>query len=280
LATLIEGDNISEAWLLALEHLLANRAVDVNLSVAIAAPSEDARVRAVLDRFLDRHSKTQSRKVWPVSTVANTIFPQAYYQPRLGTKARQHLYALHNESLRVHRRVENDNYFDRLVNWPGSEGTVNQLERLVHQLSRQISRGGALGSASELATSHPRDDTAIVGDLRVHAPGVDRRLMGFPCLSHSSVTVSRGTIHLTALYRNQHFIRRAYGNYLGLARIVQFLASECGGEVGEIVCVASHADAEVGGNDGFGRGELQELVKECRQALDAERAPLEVSGAA
>jgi hypothetical protein len=278
MATLIEGRNISEAWVLALEHLLANGDVDVNLSVAIAAPSEDARVRGVLDRFLDRHYETHRRKVWPVSTVANTLFPQAYYQPRLGAGAREHLYALHNESLRVHRRVENDSYFDRLVNWPVSDGTVNQLERLVEQLTRQIERGGALGSASELATSHPLDDAVGLGELRVHAPGIDRRLMGFPCLSHSSITVSRGTIHLTALYRNQHFMRRAYGNYLGLARIVQFLATECGGEVGEIVCVASHADAEVGGGDGFERGELQELVEECRQALAAEREPLEVSG--
>jgi hypothetical protein len=155
------------------------------------------------------------------------------------------------------------------VRWPGPEGPVNQLERLVEQLSRQIERGGALGTASELAASHPLDDPGSRGDLRVQAPGKDRRLMGFPCLSHISVTVSRGTIHLTALYRNQHFIRRAYGNYLGLARIAEFLASESGGTVGEIMCVASHADAEVGGTSGFERTELRKLIEECRQALEA-----------
>lgn len=219
---------------------------------------------------MEAHYGKRIREVWPVSTVANTLFPQAFYQPKLGTKARERLYALHEESLRVHRRVENDNYFDRLVRWPGPDGPVNQLERLVEQLSRQIERGGALGTASELAASHPFDDPTATGDLRVQAPGKDRRLMGFPCLSHISVTVSRGIIHLTALYRNQHFIRRAYGNYVGLARIAQFLASECGGTVGEIMCVASHADAEVGGTSGFERTELRTLVEECRQALDAQ----------
>jgi hypothetical protein len=175
LAKLIDGSNISEAWLLALGHLLEVGGVDVNLAVSAATPTEDPRIRGTLDQFIGEHHGRRSREVWPVMTVANTLFPQAYYRPNLGPSARERLYALNEESQRVHRRVESESYFDRLVRWPGLKGEVNQLERLVEQLTRKFERGGALGGTSELATSHPLDGPAFVADLRVQAPGKDRQ---------------------------------------------------------------------------------------------------------
>lgn len=67
-------------------------------------------------------------------------------------------------------------------------------------------------------------------------------------------------IHLTALYRNQGFLRKAYGNYVGLARLARFFAREVGVGVGEIVCVASHADVEL---DLAGKRALERLAADC-----------------
>jgi hypothetical protein len=263
MAALITGADVSKAWLRALEYLLEEGGKAVNLSVAIESSSEDDGIRSAFDAFLASRYGRKGRPVWAISTVANTLFPQAFYQPKLGAAARDHLYEMHEEAMTVHTRTaEKDNYFNRLVAWPGTDGPINQLDRLVEQLARQVKRGGALGSASELGLSHPEDAELLGGDLRVHTPGRDRQLMGFPCLSHISATVEHRVLHLTALYRNQHFIRRAYGNYLGLARIGEFLATETEVELGEILCVASHADAEIG--QGYSKEELVALAEVCR----------------
>jgi hypothetical protein len=158
----------------------------------------------------------------------------------------------------------------------------------VDRLQRQLGLRGPLGSAYELAVATPNDarrspaestaQTAGAGDLRVYTPGLDNSLRGFPCLSHISLTLVQGRLHMTAIYRNQHFIRRAYGNYVGLARLMRFFTQEVECEPGEILCVASHADAELGQGVGFGLHDLQRLVSDCQNASASVRADRIYSG--
>ena len=197
--------------------------------------------------------------MWGVQTVANTIFPQAFYRPD-SEDARERLYRLHARTQRIHsRRRYPENYFNRLVSYPSSTGeNVNQLEfiiaeRLLTQLNKK-GPGGPLSSAYELGLTEPD------ADLRIHAPGKDRNIMSFPCLSHISLTLGDGRLNLAALYRNQQLVGRAYGNYLGLARLGQFIATEAGVQLGEILCIATHADAEA---NVYGTTRLDELVTEA-----------------
>ncbi|MGH3868354.1 MAG: hypothetical protein ACRDQ4_19985 [Pseudonocardiaceae bacterium] len=92
--------------------------------------------------------------------------------------------------------------------------------------------------------------------------------MSFPCLSHISLTLDEGQLHLHATYRNQSFITRALGNYLGLTRLLGFLANEVGTEVGEVHCTATHADLELRAFGG--RRAVQELLACCRDAIQEE----------
>jgi hypothetical protein len=46
---------------------------------------------------------------------------------------------------------------------------------------------------------------------------------------------------MTAHYRNHYFVERAYGNYLGLGRLLVFIAHEAGLEPGRLLCVSGHA---------------------------------------
>jgi len=263
MAELIHTETLSEAWLDALEALVAAGGKAVHLAVSFTSAREDADVRAAFDEFVAEWRAGKRKPVlYPASTVANTLFPQALYRHGPGAEARERLYRLHARTMRVQKRYsKKDSYFDRLVNWPGAEGEpVNQLELLIDRMSKQLARTGPLSSAYELALSHPTD--GVGGEARVYTPGVDRRLMSFPCLSHISLTLVGGKLHLSALYRNQDFIARAYGNYLGLARIGEFVAAETGCELGEVLCLATHADSGMG----LSRQTATDLIKRCRSA--------------
>lgn len=249
-AELITGRNLSDAWFRAMYHLRKVGGTATNFCVAFSDYSEERSTRKVLDDFIaDYRAGGQTKgEMYPISTVANTIFPTALYRSGSpGAESRQRLYDLHAQAMLVQMRMrDKDNYFNRLVSWPSSDGPLNQLEALVLKLTRQVKATSPKSSCYEVGIEHPGFDAVTSGgDVRVQSPEHDRRLMGFPCLSHLSFTLVGGELHLTAVYRNQHFIGRAYGNYVGLARLVRFAANESGCTPGEILCVATHADAQL-----------------------------------
>ena len=261
-AELIRARNLSHAWLRAMDHLLEVGGTATNFCVAFSDYSEEQPTRKALNDFIAAHRAGGRIKgeIYPVSTVANTIFPRALYRWGLpGTESRQRLYDLHARAMRVQRRMPlKDNYFNRLVSWPSSDGPLNQLEALVLKLTREIKTKAPKSSIYEVGIEHPELDVlASGGDVRVQSPEHDKRLMGFPCLSHLSFTLVGGELHLTAIYRNQYFVARAYGNYVGLAQLVKFVADESGCTPGEILCVATHADAEFR----LGKAKVRALVE-------------------
>ena len=266
----IEETTFSVGWLRAVEHLLGvPKGKDVNVVVGFSTITEDPGIRAVLDSFLD------TKNVSSIETVASTLFPECWYVPERAAEPRAHLYWCRERAARVHHRIsgphEVETYFDRLVAYPGTKSDpVNQLEEQVLRLQRGLRHAGPKSSAYEIGVSEP-------GDLRIQRPGKDRRMMSFPCLSHISLTLHTNAIHLTALYRNQGFFRKAYGNYVGLARLARFFAREVGVGVGEIVCVASHANVE---RNVAGQRALELLVADCWAAAGSTGGLREVDRAA
>jgi hypothetical protein len=273
----IEETTLSIGWLRAVEHLLGvPKGKDVNVVVGFSTITEDPGIRAVLDRFLETTAPARpSKNVSPIETVASTLFPECWYVPERAAEPRAHLYWCRERAAKVRPRIsgphECDRYFDRLVAYPATDGgTVNQLEDQVLRLRRELRHAGPKSSAYEIGVSES-------GDLRIQRPGKDRLMRGFPCLSHISLTLHANAIHLTALYRNQGFLRKAYGNYVGLARLARFFAREVGVGVGEIVCVASHADVEL---DLAGKRALERLAADCWAAADSAGGLREVDRAA
>lgn len=253
----ITHDNLSHAWNEALQYLINHNGKAVHLAVAIGRPldPEDESIRAALDAFVDERRRSD-KKIWPTNTVANTMFPSAFYR-RERDNARGRLYELHAKTQRIHERMrDSESYFNRLVAYPGVGGEpFNQLEYIVERLIGQRKprkRGGPMSSAYEIGLTVPG------GDLRVHAPGQDRKVMSFPCLSQISFTLDGDRLNLAALYRNQYFVTRAYGNYLGLTRIGDFIAHEVDVQLGEVLCVATHADAQF---DDLGKGRVEQLAR-------------------
>ncbi len=153
-----------------------------------------------------------------------------------------------------------------MIDWPTSKVRTNQLERIITRLQRNLTRINPLSSIYELSVGGSEDypSQENTADIKIRRPDKDTGIMGFPCLSHISLVLSKGRLNMTALYRNQHFIRKAYGNYLGLSRLLRFICREVGCEPGTLVCIAAHADAELSKR---GKRDIKKLVQDCREAL-------------
>jgi len=243
----VSGPDITAAWIracTALDQFPSRRAY--HTVVRIEDPtSDDPSIRAQLDQIL------ASKQKQPVRTVANTIFPAA-----MARSAKDHdaLVARYKDVFptlkRLHRGNQLGTYFDRLINYPGPRGSSDQLAFIIGRLRQQQETRGPMTACYEANLISPTDDhgpgvVAVSAPVRV--PGIDNGIMQFPCLSHCSFQFDRaGRIHLTALYRSQYMVERAYGNYLGLGELLAYVANHSGLDVGGLTVVAGYAQIDGG----------------------------------
>lgn len=266
----VEADGVSDAWLAGARRLAAAPGRTAShLVVRIGDPlHEDPHVRSELDRILD------GLRLQSVATVANTLFPAALAErcPEPADLA-EHYRTQTLPRLRRLARPKNSRgtYFGRLVAYPdGAGGTTDQLTATVEKLRRERGLPGPMSSCYELAVQAPEDDadtppgddhdpTSDVADSdRVERGGEpsgasaltysalrdSKARMGFPCLSLLSFHLDGPELHLTAHYRNHHFVERAYGNYIGLGRLLAYVARATGVDPGELLVVSGHARLE------------------------------------
>jgi hypothetical protein len=207
----IETPILSNAWGRALELVAAQRSVAA-LTVTFTAFDSDARcieipaIRRELDRVL------RSRGHGSVETVANTIFPESLWNP---ATARTQLYARYLRLLPKLRRCRantHGTYFERMIAG-GPETARNQLE---FALTTYTARPGVRRSVLQVGIFDPSRDHSAAA------------LRGFPCLQHISFAPTSDGLFVNAFYANQYMVERAYGNYVGIARLGRFVAHELG----------------------------------------------------
>lgn len=230
---LISASNLSVAWSRVLLHVVDQRGpteiepLVVSIGGLAAADNvpEVAAVRAALDNAL--HSNDE----FSVDTVANTIFPRSVWRRSGGD--RQAFFRTYRESLPRYAALErlnrNGTYFSRLVAFdtdartgqrlphPGGEipQDGNQIENIIRTLAEErIRRDSAL-------------QASIFDPSRDHSAAA---YQSFPCMQHMTFlrTPDRQSLVLNAFYATQQIVRKAYGNFLGLCRLGQFVASEAG----------------------------------------------------
>jgi hypothetical protein len=249
----VTGPDISSAWLAACQVMYAHpHRIAYHTVVRIENPlKEDPSVRRALDQILDDAGLQR------VSTVANTIFPVA-----LACSSKDHLHLSHRyedalPSLRrLSRKNDRGTYFERLIAFPGQDGPVNQLDAVISRLRREIAKKGsgtgAMTAAYEVGFNSPgtdntdgQDGVLLTAEVPVRVPGRDRVFPGFPCLSHCSFQLDRsGALHAMAHYRSQRMVERAYGNYLGLGRLLGYIAEQTELEPGELTVTAGYAEVD------------------------------------
>lgn len=245
---LVRGDTLTDAWVAAVQALLDHDGDAFDLVVSIEDPCvehADPAVIQALDAAL-RGAGKQS-----VETVANTIFPEALAQT---SRDRAELYRRYTDMLpRVRRHPKNAKglYFERLIRYPlPANGTCNnQIETIIGDLTQQLKGRGPRRSCYE---------------AQIFAPGKDRLPMGFPCLSSLSFQLDGKQLRLTATYRNQYYVQRALGNFLGLAQLQGFVAREVGLEQGYLTVHAFHAKV-----DTLGKKKTSALLAACGRGSSA-----------
>lgn len=280
----VEG--ISEAWVqtLQLVHQRGGRRTNVLTTVCDPTAFEDPAVRDAIDAVLTP-GKRNGVTLQTVDTVANTIFPLELYNapdvawaPDLDPEqaaaldtAAADLYGIYADMLPMLCTADANargTYFGRMISWPGKKsGGLNQLADRVRYL-RAVRRAGratynlsdiTLGGQAEAAVGDAASTSADVG-VQVYA-ATDRRQRGFPCLVHIDLTLLEGRLSMLAVYRHQYLVTKAYGNLVGLARLLTFLAQQTGFAVGELVVAATLADAEA---STFGRGGIDALLRSAQ----------------
>jgi thymidylate synthase len=236
---LIDRPNISLAWAEAFSMISsapARRLAPLTLSFEGFANddiAENAAIRSALEASL---SASEMQKV---QTVASTIFPQALWRVAKGD--RQALYSAYRDNLAEYVAMESSKnrrglYFGRLIAYdidPKTgerlpyvpDGTVpqngNQLEFVIRRCKK-----GVRASAYQLSLFDPSRD-------HLESP-----YLPFPCLQHVTFVpdFNDGTLGLNAFYATQQLFEKGYGNYLGLAQLGMFIASQTGLKLSRVSC--------------------------------------------
>lgn len=216
----------------------------------------DNRVILEVDRFLKEHHS------FPITTVANTIFPSSLYVPG----ERELLYSRYAKQYPKIKAAAPDwgRYFDRMTRWKSSNGkaTINQLEKVVENLKKYGPAGEKhVSDMYEMTLFNPEKDSA--------------KFRGRQCLSFVELKPEfdgkRGRLHMIAVYRSHFYISKALGNLVGLGRLLHFIAREAGTEAGTMTIHSTHAALDVGERNDkrcsqpWGKAAAKELVKRCEQ---------------
>jgi thymidylate synthase len=246
---IIEEGNISEAWAQTFLRLMHEGVPELSPLVAkitLKEPTERLEIRKALDSAL-RQAQLKN-----CHTVANTLFPTAMWNPEL---PRSELYSRYKRALpRIKHYGGNQygTYFGRLIAFQtATKGDFNQLDHIIETYGLGNHRRSALQAS-------------------VFDPGQDhthQRRRGFPCLQQLVFSpVGKQGLNIMAVYAIQYVFDKAYGNYLGLYRLGNFMAHEMGLHLQEITCVACTAQL---GN--VSKNRLQSLTREIQSLLSSSK---------
>ena len=248
----VAGPDISASWLAACGAMRGDPPVAYHTIVRIHDPlSDDPAVRTAVDEILAAH------RLQPIGTVANTIFPAAIAQTSSDHLELSRRYVAMLPTLeRLSPKNDRGTYFGRLVAFPGAKGPVNQLETIITRLRKECAKKGfgtgPMAACYEAGFTDPGPESTdgpmhpcVTAAAPVRVPGRDNRFPGFPCLSYCSFQLDReGTLHAMAHYRSQLMVERAYGNYIGLGRLLGYIAGQAGLRYGELTVTAGYARLE------------------------------------
>ncbi|MBF9352824.1 hypothetical protein BKG80_05870 [Mycobacteroides chelonae] len=182
----------------------------------------------------------------PTDTVANTLFPEALAGQ---TSSATDLSERYLELLPQLKRLDDQNrygtYFQRLIAYPSPADAkaTNQLARVVTNLQKELASKAPKSARYETSLEIPCDSAGTAA-APIHEPGRDNRSMGFPCLSFLSFQHDKTYLHAVAHYRYQYLIERGLGNYLGIARLVRYIASQTGLQPGALTVIAGRANVD------------------------------------
>ncbi|MFI6997161.1 hypothetical protein [Nocardia sp. NPDC050175] len=233
----IQASDLSVAWLqttLAVHDEPGRRAFHTVTRIVDAGEAEQPRVRAAADDLLAEFDLQR------VDTVANTIFPAALAAQESDVAALSSRYLrLYPQLRRLESRNNKGTYFQRLVAYPVEGKEVNQLDHLIGVLNTELATSAPKRARYEISLEVPGSVA-----VPVFEPGHDTSAMAFPCLSFLSFQLDGDRLHAVAHYRSQYLVERGYGNYLGISRLLGYVAAQVGIAAGALTVVVGQAHAD------------------------------------
>lgn len=265
--------NLSLAWgrlLLAVMHARNSSLNSALLSIQWPdgdLPPEDPNIRTALDNSLKQNGKRSC------SETASTIFPYNAWLRKGRPSCRDFCAWYLSKYLPRHKaRVKivggkiSETYFERMIAFGASHqqgGTpagrfVEQLNHICRIWHRDAANGRRpRRSALQIACFDPAKD---------HTGSA---LSGFPCLQQVSFSYGDASVlAINAYYPTQYVFDRAYGNYLGLCQLGQFMAHELKQKLVRLNCFIGHPELGIVRKPSL-RGLQQEVVRAIRGIDDS-----------
>jgi len=227
----IFSNSIDGAWMKAAEIALAAPRHEISpLTVTIERKSgdedwDDEDARRKINELLDRANRQ------PVEHVASTIFVRSWWNK---SRPREEYYRRYKKNLRKLRSFQqnaNGIYLERLINYPGELGKegLNQLERIIEIFNAGIRRR----SAFQATPYFP------IADLK------PTPYLHFPCLQQVAfIPTHPRQLTVMGFYPVHYLFQRAYGNYLGLVHLGEFMADGMSLRLSRLICIAGVATLE------------------------------------
>jgi hypothetical protein len=224
------ADTISQAWMQVASACLRSPDHEIcALTVEIICDEQidDQDFRQRLNHLLTAADKATTE------TVARTIFPSGLWNPK---SPRSDLYERYMKILPKLRRCalnRRGHYFERLIHYPTEQKAATFVNQLEFIINTYVNRHNHRRSALQASLYNPFLDAS-------HSPR-----LGFPCLQQVAFVPADGRLTVVAFYPLHYIFERAYGNYLGLVHLGQFMAKEMGLSLTRVICVAGIAKLEV-----------------------------------
>lgn len=160
-----------------------------------------------------------------LNNIINTIFP---YKLASRVDSRQDLYDKYMNIYKRSRRLGKQKwgtYFQRLINYP-SDGLYlyNQLENAINSLNGK-------STCKNFITFHL---TSVNIESNV-------RPIGAPCWQFGEIVKQNNKLNLVVVYRNHDYFYKAFGNFIGLSKLLQYICEQTKCEPGKLIVHSTHA---------------------------------------
>lgn len=228
---LIDGNDPVDAWKRVVSYL-ADSGDSFNLIINIQHPLDFT--DADLETYDPRKKLSKARSV---EDVANTIFPKRSLRWASTNEDFARHYGRAYRTLLRHGPRSWGMYFLRLIEF--GDKRINQLEKVVVGLS-------SWGKNHKAA-------------FVIHFSSVETELpkpLGAPCLQYCEFMREGDALSLLAVYRSHDYFLKALGNFVGLSRLLHYVAEKANLPVGSIICHSTYAYLD--GN----KSRARELVRE------------------
>ena len=235
---MIESSNVSFAWAKAMLHAYDQTRDTIRpLLISVGgytgeSPYEHVGIRTKVDETLENNEKNLIR------ITSLTIFPHAIWCRR-GRPSYSEFNSLCTERLAPRlKKLDSRNakgiYFERMMNFVGERhGKAKAIDQL----------GFIIGLLNKRAKRWPRQSALQICCFDPSKDHTGQAVRGFPCLQQVSVTHDyHSRFAIQAYYPTQYIFDRAYGNYLGLCHLGEYIAASTGLKFVRLNCLVARPE--------------------------------------